>query len=424
MSLFQHERDGNAQEIIRALHNAGSAEVRKRAAEILGRMEDHDDRGDIITALVRSAQEDESDVVVAAAIDALDELGQDGLERLITSMADLSLEADAADWAKAKAFVRALESDIPELRMAAANALGELEVPDAIPALVERFEDPDPRVRARAARACRNIGDARATNALTGLLTDPKAEVRREAAEALGRIGNRQALQALLQLYDDNNEQVRRIALRGFGKFRNDKPVEYLATALADESSAVRRTAVFSLIELLSNVPTEKSHQIRETVVEELSEIKESTEEEDDDEEREDNSVVDPLVEILDAGTKATQKRNTAWLLGRIMEGETNRGAIDALVETLKDGDTMTKQFAATSLAEVGATYTEKQLLKLARDDNQDTTARAQAVFTLGKIGDADTAEDIELLLDETKSEEVRQRAFSALSKLGGQAQP
>ncbi|MEF8937097.1 MAG: HEAT repeat domain-containing protein, partial [Halovenus sp.] len=218
-----------------------------------------------------------------------------------------------------------------------------------------------------------------------------------------------QALQALLQLYDDDSEMVRRIAVRGFGKFRNDRPVEYLADALSDESSAVRRTAVFSLIELLSNVPTEQSHQIREAVVEQLTET-----------EREDKSVVDPLVEILDAGTKAAQRRNTAWLLGRIMEGETNRDAIDALVTTLDEGGKMTKQFAATSLAEVGATYTEKQLLELARDDNNDTDARAQAVFTLGKIGDEDTAEAIERLLDETEDEQVRKRAFSALSKLGG----
>lgn len=421
MSLFQHERDGNVQKIIETLHDAESTEVRKRAATILGRMDEHDDRGDVITALVRAAQEDESDAVVAAAIDALDELGQDALERLITSMADLNLEADAADWAKAKAFVRALEADIPELRMAAANAIGELEVPDAIPALVERFSDPDPRVRARAARACRQIGDARATAQLTELLGDPKAEVRREAAEALGRIGNRQALQALLGLYDDSNEQVRRIAIRGFGKFQNDRPVEYLANALADESSAVRRTAVFSLIELLSNVPTEKSHEIRETVVKQLSETQTGS---DGAGENEDASVIDPLVEILDAGTKATQRRNTAWLLGRIMDGETNRDAIDALVATLEDGGTMTKQFAATSLAEVGETYTEKKLLTLARDDNQDTKARSQAVFTLGKIGDEDTAEEIERLLDETDNEQVRKRAFSALSKLGGQTQP
>jgi len=410
MSLFEHERAGDAQEIIRALHDSESGEVRKRAAEILGRMDDHDDRSDIITALVRAVQEDESDAVVAAAVDALDELGQEALEELITSMADLDIGEDAADWVKTKAFVRALGAELPELRMAAANAIGELEVPDAVPKVVERFDDSDPRVRARAARACRQIGDARSTDPLAGLLSDPSAAVRVEAAEALGRIGNRQALQALLQLYDDEDERVRRIAVRGFGQFRNDRPVEYLAEALTDESAPVRRTAVFSLIELLSNVPTEQSHQIRETVVEQLSES-------------EDDSVIDPLVEILNAGTESAQRRNTAWLLGRVMETDENRAAIDALVDTLEEGGKMTKQFAATSLAEVGGTYTEEQLLDLANDDNQDSDARAQAVFTLGKIGDEDTAEDVERLLDSTEDEQVRQRAFSALSKLGGRAQ-
>ena len=410
MSLFQHERDGNAQKIIAALHDSNSTEVRRRAAGILGRMDDHDDHDDIVTALVRAVQEEESDAVVAAAVDALDELGQEAIEELITAMADINIGDDAADWAKVKAFVRALNAELPELRMAAANAIGELGVADAVPKLVERFEDPDPRVRARAARACRNIADARATQPLTGLLGDPKAKVRVEAAEALGRIGNREALQALLQLYDDDSEQVRRIAVRGFGQFRNDRPVEYLAEALTDESAAVRRTAVFSLIELLSNVPTEKSHGIREAVVEQLSAS-------------EDPSVIDPLVEILDAGVKDAQRRNTAWLLGRVMDGDENRDAVDALVATLAEGGKMTKQFAATSLAEVGGTYTEDQLLALAKDSNQDTDARAQAVFTLGKIGDEDTAEEIERLLDSTDDEQVRQRAFSALSKLGGHAQ-
>jgi len=408
MSLFEYERDGNAQAIIGALRRSDSADVRKRSAEILGRMGDHDDRGEIINALVRTAQEDDSDTVVAAAIDALDELGQDALERLVVSMADLDLQEVAADWMKAKAFSRALAADIPELRMAAANALGELGVPDTIPRLVKRFEDRDPRVRARAARACRDIGDARATEALTGLLTDPKPEVRREAAEALGRIGNRQAL---LQLYNDDSERVRRIAVRGLGQFRNDRPVAYLVEALADDSSSVRRTAVFSMIELLSNVPTEQSHQIRESVVEQLSAT-------------EDDSVIDPLVEILEAGTKAAQQRNTAWLLGRVLDDEDNRRAIDALAETLSDGGTMSRQFAATSLAEVGGTYTEKRLLELARNGKHDSDARAQAVFALGKIGDEDTAEDIERLLDTTEDEQVRKRAFSALSKLGGRAQP
>lgn len=407
MSLYEHEREGNAQELIRILQESGNPNVRRRAAEILGRLQEHDDRRDIVTALVRAVETDEDEAVVAVAIDGLEQQGQDALERLITSMANVDLGDDAADWAKAKAFVRALGAEIPELRMAAANALGEIEQSEAVPQLVERFDDPEPGVRARTARACGQIADPRATDGLVGLLSDPKAGVRREAADALGRIGNRQALQALLTMYDDSSERVRQIAVSGFGKFSNDQPIEHLTTALGDRSPAVRRTAVFSLIELLSNVPADQSHGIRETVVEKLSAT-------------EDESVVEPLVEILEESTQTAQRRNTAWLLGRVMDDESNRAAVDALIDALTGGGQMTKQFASTSLAEVGGTYVEEQLLEIAEDSEADSEARGQAIFTLGKIGDRETAQRLEKLIDDTGNDQVRQKAFSALSKLGG----
>ncbi len=407
MSLYQYERDGEAQELLRVLREAENPEVRRRAAEILGRFEDHDERDDIVRGLVQAATGEESDAVVAAAIDGLDELGGDALEELIGKMANVDLDGDAADWMKAKAFVQALDAGVPELRMAAANALGELEEKEAVPHLINRFDDPDTRVRARAARACGQVADPRATDALESLLTDSNAEVRREAADALGNIGNRQALQALLSLYNDSNERVRRIAVSGFGKFESDQPVEYLVDALGDSSDAVQRAAVFSLIDLLSNVPTEQSHQIRESVVDQLAAT-------------EDETVVAPLVEILEVGQQPAQKRNTAWLLGRVMDDESNRTAVDALIGALQADDQMTTQFASTSLAEIGGTYVEAQLLEIAMDEDGDSQTRAQAVFTLGKIGDSETAEKLEKLLDKTEDETVRQRTFSALSKLGG----
>ena len=80
----------------------------------------------------------------------------------------------------------------------------------------------------------------------------------------------------------------------------------------------------------------------------------------------------------------------------------------------------MTRQFAATSLAEIGGTRVERELLALAEDPETDETARGQALFALGRVGDEETATRIETLVDETDSETVRKRAFSALSKLGG----
>ncbi|KAA9410895.1 HEAT repeat domain-containing protein [Haloarcula sp. KBTZ06] len=408
MSLYELERDGKAQELIRLLRESDNERVKTRAAELLGNFDDHDDRRDVVNALVDAAQSD-SDAITGAAIDSLDELGDDAITQLIGGMAGVDLEDDAADWVKAKAYMQVLDADVPELRMAAANGLGNLDQADAVPKLAERFEDPDPRVRARAARSAGKIGDSRATTPLENVLSDPKAAVRREAADALGNIGNRQALQALLPLYEDDDERVRRIAVGAFGNFGNDRPVDYLIEALSDESAAVRRTAVYSLIELLSNVPTDQSHEIRDTVVEKLSNT-------------DDRSVVVPLVEILEESTQSAQRRNTAWMLGRVTSQEERDRVIESLVDALDDDDQMLRQFAATSLAELGDddNMVERRLLKIVQDDGVDPNVRGQAIFTLGKVGGERSRKTLDKLIDETEHDVVRKKAFSAISKLGG----
>ena len=408
MSLFEYERDGDADALVEALESANTTEVRRRAAEMLGAFENHGDRHAIVEALVEAASTDEGPVV-AAAVDALDQLGRDAVEALLARQADVDLAESAPDAAKAAAFTEVLSADLPELRMAAANALGDVGEPDAVPELLARFDDPDPRVRARAARACGEIDDARAVEPLRDLLDEPHVGVRREAAEALGRIGNREALGALLELYDDESERVRRIAVAGFGKFDTDRPVDALVDALEDPSTPVRRTAVYSLIEVLSNVPTEESHDIRAAVVSTLTA-------------REDGTVVDPLVELLEESTQEAQRRNAAWLLGRITDGTADRDVVDALVEALGDDDEMTRQFAATSLATIDGGAVETALLAVVEDEEAETDQRTQALFALGKVGGDQARERLDALLQESEDETIREAAFAALSKLGGQA--
>ncbi|MDG5775533.1 HEAT repeat domain-containing protein [Haloarculaceae archaeon H-GB2-1] len=407
MSLYELERKGEVQDIINLLRTSDNPNIRERAADVLGGFDEHEDYRDVVSALIQAADEDDSKAVVGSAIDSLNDLGQDALEDLIADMAGVEMGEDQADWVKAKAFTKALNADVPELRMAAANGLGTVGDNDAVPELVDRFDDADPRVRARCARACGQIADARATDALEGLLTDDYVAVRREAAEALGNIGNRQALQALLPLYRDDNDRVRRIAVGAFGNFGNDRPVDQLISSLSDDSSAVQRTAVYSLIQLMSNVPTEQSHDIRETIVEKLSDT-------------DDRSVVEPLVELLEESQQNAQRRNTAWLLGRVVEEEGKDRVVAGLVDALGADDQMTSQFAATSLAEIGGEDVEKALLPVVGDEDLPAKARAQAVFTLGKVGGERSRQRLDALLDETEHDLIRKRAFSALSKLGG----
>ncbi|GAB6863230.1 HEAT repeat domain-containing protein [Haloplanus litoreus] len=403
MSLYQLEKDEDIDSLLDHLKLSDSPTIRTRAAEILGDVVV--DEPQAVDALVKAARTDGHEDVRGAAIDALDAIGADAIERLVAEMAGVDTEG-GADWVRAEAFVETLNADRPELRMAAANALRRLGDPGALPALIDVLDDPEPRVRARAARACGAIGDERAANALAARLDDPASRVRREAADALASIGTDRALTPLIGAVTDDNDEVRYAAVMALGGYQGPEAIDPLIAALDDESDVVRRAAVFSIIELLAAAPTEQSHRIRDTVVDRL--------------ESADRSVVDPLVELLAESNQPRERRNAAWLLGRVAGEEGRADAVDALVDALDADDGTTAQFAATSLVELGGAAVEDALLDLLEDAERSDAARSKAVFVLGKVGGERAREELETLLDRTNDEAVRKQAFSALSKLGG----
>jgi len=59
-------------------------------------------------------------------------------------------------------------------------------------------------------------------------------------------------------------------------------------------------------------------------------------------------------------------------------------------------------------------------LLDVLENPEVSGSARAKAAFTLGKVGGERARRELDQLIDQTDDEEVRKRAFSALSKLGG----
>jgi HEAT repeat protein len=402
-SLFELEKTGDVDQLTSLLTNSNSEAVRRRAAEILGEV-DAPDR-DVEDPLVTAAQQDDSEAVRAAAIDALDQ--RHAVQKLVSALTGEEIPTEGAEWARAEALVETLSADQPELRMASANALGRLGNRAGTKALVARLDDPDQRVRSRAARALGRVGDPRAVSALRNRLDDESVEVRREAADSLGRIGGEKALSALLDLLDDDSETVRRIAASSLGNFGSAKPIDALISLLSDENEGVRRASVFSLIEILSNAPGQQSHKLRETMVEKLSA-------------NDHRSVVTSLVDILEQGNQPHQRRNAAWLLGRVTGEQNREAAIDALASVLDDKDGMTAQFAATSIDNVGGEAAEDALLDLLDDPEASSDARAKAAFTLGKVGGERARDRLDSLIDRTDDEEVRKRAFSALSKLGG----
>ena len=399
MSLYQHARDGNVERLRDAM-GSDSAAVRRRAAEFLGEVGDGTEQA-TVDVLLRAATDDEDGEVRGAAVDALDALGDGALEQLLSELTGTG--GSEAAWVTAQKFARALKADRPELRMAAANALGRLDDPSSLQHLVGALDDEDVRVRLRACQACGTFADPRSVPALTTRLNeDDDPRVRRAAANALGNVGTDQALSPLLGLLDDGDEPLRRIAAGALGKANTPEPVEPLARALGDESAVVRNAAVYSVIELLSNVPTEQSHAVRDRVVSELKSADDAT-------------VVEPLVEILTDGQQSRQRRNAAWILGRAAEPE-SAAAVEALADALADEDAQTAQFAATSLKSLGGPIVEDRLLDRIGTEHPEE-ARAKAVFVLGQIGGQETLNRLEELTDD-ESSAVRQRVFSAVSKL------
>jgi len=164
----------------------------------------------------------------------------------------------------------------------------------------------------------------------------------------------------------------------------------------------VRNAAVYSIIELLSNVPTtQQSHAVRDRVVSELKQA-------------DDETVVEPLVEILTDGQQSRQRRNAAWISAASQNG--SRRSQSRRADALADDDAQTAQFAATSLKSLGGPIVEDRLLdRLGTEHPED--ARAKAVFVLGQVGGQETLNRLEEFTDD-ESPAVRKRVFSAVSKL------
>lgn len=434
MSLYQLERERDIDELVETLRRSDNPSIRRRAAEIIGglfesdgidevdlRSESETESGlgiepqadekpeaeSVVDVLVSTVRDDENEGVRAAAIDALDHHGQEALERVVAELSDEALDS-ATDWVAARAFAEVLDDERPELRMAAATGLGRVGDPSATAALLKRLDDTDSRVRARSAVACGRIGDPRAVESLeTRLEHDPEVEVRKATAEALGEIGTEGALKVLLDNADDPDESVRRVVADSLGAFGSVSPVETLVEYLEDDREAIRRTAMFSMVEILSNAPSQRSHEVREATADTLDSATAG-------------KVIPPLAEILTDSSGTPQRRNAAWLLGRVVGTEHRDLAREALVGSLGAEDGMTAQFAATSLTQIDGPDLEADLLEFVRDRGAEETARSKALFVLGKVGSETTRAELGQFVDRTESDALREQAFSALSKLGG----
>jgi HEAT repeat protein len=131
------------------------------------------------------------------------------------------------------------------VRGIAARHLGRLEAPEAtehlIP-LLERDENPD--VRMAAAYALGQIGRREATPTLIAALKDPSNIVRKTAADALGKMGERDAVEPLIDLLSDQERDTARVAAMALMRVGDRRAITPLREFARTEKSLVRRRRI------------------------------------------------------------------------------------------------------------------------------------------------------------------------------------
>lgn len=147
------------------------------------------------------------------------------------------------------ALIEALENDSPEVRAAAAQALGQIgpDAAAAVPALLEAARDQSPRLPiSRSARPA--SGQARLTTkrALANANSSGQA-----AASALGRIGidDEEHLRELVELFETSPQAIRLSLVGGFYGHRLKRgDIRFLIAATDDEDESLRGQAAAALV--------------------------------------------------------------------------------------------------------------------------------------------------------------------------------
>ena len=142
-----------------------------------------------------------------------------------------------------------LVADERQVRIAAAQALGQLCQPSTIPSLIGAMGDAEVPVRWAAAKALTQIGRP-AIPALITTLDGKGGRLAPFALWALGEIGSPLAIDALIEASSSKEWRVRWSAAEALGDLRGRRAIDALIDALGDRDVRVRNAASEALQEI------------------------------------------------------------------------------------------------------------------------------------------------------------------------------
>lgn len=260
-------REAAQPQLVDALRNSSSDEVRASAAWLLGYL--YRPRSgkstptlvnEAVTTALLDALEDASPVVVLEAANTLGGLGIGqaaealiGLlehectpVRLAAIRALTALKAMAA----ARPLLAQLNDADKEVRVLVAYAFTRIPAPWAAPELLPLLEDEHRAVCSSALRALGHLANPATTPVLIEKLRDPQRQDRHRLAGVLGEIGDARATLPLVDCLQSANSELRHAAARSLGLIRDRRAVPYLIDLLQDDTPALRIAAAESLSQM------------------------------------------------------------------------------------------------------------------------------------------------------------------------------
>jgi len=341
---------------------------------------------------------------------ALDEMGKRLEDQSRPAAERLQIIGVFEQWASAQVrppLVAVLKDPLPAIRAAAARALGWPGNHEAVPALRERAETPGEAavVKAAVVRSLGRIGDRSVRALVITTTSDPEASVREAAlwSVTLGSLADpADRTSYLMRLAEDRalEAQLRGAAVRALASVKEEGVVEGLTRILEHEPRLT--------IALPSGPPTEmqimtlryaQARDVAGFAAGALGQL-------------EARSALPLLLRTAEDPNDFFLRQMSIWSLVAWNVSE----AFPVLVRRLEDPLTDNRVLALMGLARLG----DRQALDpvLARLSDQSPAVRAQAVATLGVLGDPKVRQPLEALQQKESDPDVLGALEDELSRL------
>lgn len=305
-----------------------------------------------------------------------------------------------------KGLIRALTyTNDSQLRVEAAQALGDLGDPHAIPALIESLGDI--QVRDTSVEILARFGN-QVVEPLINALNHDTESIRIHAAKTLSIIGDTRAIPHLLDMLTHPKPQMREAAATALGKFDEESAIDGLAAAITDKDAVVREMAVMALGEsghpnaiqpLIIVLQESKQQMLKAVAVKALGEM----------------GAVEGIDALIEAYRIGDVRRDVVLnALGKIGDGRVT----PIIIEALNDDTTRIREAALAALENLNATAVKSLIDRLS---HQNPAVRAAIAKNLGRLSDPAAIEALMKYFNDPDTT-VRTNAAAAVGKLADSA--